>query len=188
MAPSRRANLSRLSAVPVADTIANMAISVTAPRGLAGVAGPLRALIRRVLETEGRRIGEIGVVLADDALLRQLNRDWRGIDRATDVISFAYDEHEADASGRPVRGDLALSLDRMREQARRYRVTAGAELARLVTHGTLHLCGHDHAKPAERAAMRARETRILRATDAPVRALDRVLARARALSARVGET
>ena len=156
-----------------------MAISVTAPRGLAALAGPLRALIRRVLASEGRRIGDIGVRLADDALLRQLNRDWRGIDRATDVISFAYDEHEADARERPVRGDLALSLDRMREQARRYRVTPGAELARLVTHGALHLCGHDHAQAPERAAMRARETRILRSAAASVRALDGVLARSR---------
>ena len=59
MAPSRRANLSRLSAVPAPDTIANMAISVTAPRGLAGLAAPLRVLIRRVLASEGRRIGDI---------------------------------------------------------------------------------------------------------------------------------
>ena len=169
-----------------------MAVSVTAPRGLPGLPPPLRALVARVLRAEGRRAGEIGVVLADDALLRRLNRDWRGIDRATDVISFAYDEREPDAPVRPVRGDLLVSMDRVREQARRYRVSPGAELARLVVHGTLHLCGHDHARPAERAAMRAREDRILRAAVALARRLDRALARAgtrargaRSVSARV---
>jgi probable rRNA maturation factor len=156
-----------------------MAISVTAPRGLSGLAPPLRALVRRVLAAERRRAGDIGVVLAGDALLRQLNRDWRGIDRATDVISFAYDEHEADAARRPVRGDLVVSLDRTREQARRYRVTPGSELARLVTHGALHLCGHDHAEAAERAAMRAHEARILRSAGAVVRAFDRGFTRSR---------
>jgi len=129
-----------------------------------------------VLRGERRRLAEVGIVLADDARLRALNRDWRGIDRATDVISFAYDEHEPDAAVRPVRGDLLVSLDRVRDQARRYRVTPGTELARLVAHGTLHLCGHDHARPAERRHMRAREDAALRAVRARVRALDRGLA------------
>jgi ssRNA-specific RNase YbeY (16S rRNA maturation enzyme) len=64
----------------------------------------------------------------------------------------------------------------VRDQARRYRVTPGAELARLVAHGTLHLCGHDHARPAERRRMRARETAVLRAVRARVRELERGLA------------
>jgi len=153
-----------------------MPVSVSAPRGLGGLVRPLRILIDRVLRGERRRPGEIAVVLADDALLRQINRDWRGIDRATDVISFAYDEREPDARRLPVRGDLLVSLDRVREQARRYRVTMGAELARLVAHGTLHLCGHDHARPMERTRMRARESAALRGASASVRELDRGLA------------
>ena len=152
-----------------------MPVSVTAPRGLARLARPLRALVARVLEAEARRPGEIAVVLSDDAFLRQINRDWRGIDRATDVISFAYDERERDARVRPVRGDLLVSLDRVREQARRYRVTPGAELARLVIHGTLHLCGHVHARPVERSRMRARERSALRAATATVRELERAI-------------
>jgi probable rRNA maturation factor len=153
-----------------------MPVSVLAPRGFSGLARPLRALVAGVLRQERRRPGEIAVVLAGDALLRQTNRDWRGIDRATDVISFAYDEHEPDAASRPVRGDLLVSLDRVRDQARRYRVTPGAELARLVAHGTLHLCGHDHARPAERRRMRAREDAALRAVRARISELDRGLA------------
>ncbi len=153
-----------------------MAVSVTAPRGFARLGPALRALLVQVLEREGRRPGEVAIVLADDELLRQINRDWRSIDRATDVISFAYDEREPDAKTRPVRGDLFISLDRVHDQARRYRVTPGAELARLVVHGALHLCGHDHVRAADRKLMRTREDSALRGARAQARALDRALA------------
>ena len=139
-----------------------MPVTVTAPRGLNRLAPTLRALIVQVLRGEGRRVGEIAVVLSDDSLLRQINHDWRGIDRATDVLSFAYDEREPDADTRPVRGDLLVSLDRVHDQARRYRVPPGAELARLVVHGALHLCGHDHARANERQRMRTREQSALK--------------------------
>lgn len=134
-----------------------MPTSVAAPTEHRRLAAPLRALVALVLKGMTRRTGEIAIVLTDDAQSRQLNRQWRGIDHATDVITFAYDEHEADAATRPVTGDLVISLDRVRVQAKRYRVSEGAELARLVLHGALHLCGHDHMKAAERRVMRAYE-------------------------------
>lgn len=149
-----------------------MAISLTAPASYARLAVPLRAVVRAVLAREKRRAGEIAIVLTKDAELRELNRRWRRIDRATDVISFAYDEHEPDAAKRSVTGDLVVSLDRVASQARRYRVTPGTELARLVVHGTLHLCGHDHAKAGERARMREREDGALRAVKAMAKRLD----------------
>ena len=88
------------------------------------------------------------------------------------------DEHEPDADARPIRGDLVVSLDRVRSQARRYRVTAGSELVRLVVHGALHLCGHDHARAAERQRMRTRERSAMRLARASVRAVDDTLGRA----------
>jgi rRNA maturation RNase YbeY len=134
-----------------------MPISVASPRRLAGVASPLRALVRLVLAGEGRRAHEVDVSLADDALLRELNRTYRGIDRATDVLAFPY--HEGD--GAPIEGDIVISLEQLEEQARRFKVTQGHELARLVIHSTLHLAGHDHHKPGETSAMRAAETLVL---------------------------
>ena len=154
-----------------------MPVTVTAPRGLNRLAPSLRALIAQVLRGEGRRAGEIAVVLSDDALLRQVNHDWRGIDRATDVLSFAYDECEPDAATRAVRGDLLVSLDRVHDQARRYRVPPGAELARLVVHGVLHLCGHDHAHAGERKRMRTREASALKTARGTVRALAQAFGR-----------
>ena len=153
-----------------------MPVSVTTPRGLSRLAAPLRALVLHVLRAEGRRTGEVGVVIAGDALLRELNRSWRGQDHATDVISFAYDEHERDAATRPVSGDLLVSLDRVAVQAKRYRVTPGRELARLVVHGTLHLCGYDHMRASERTRMRTREEDALRRAIRHAAALDRALA------------
>src|SRR5205823_1550300 len=135
------------------------------------------------LELEGCTAGEIAVVLTGDAEVRALNRRWRGLDRATDVLSFGYDGQDGAAGPRrggravdpseaaaqarraraaqrqrrrvrPVDGDIVISLDRTVDQAQRFRVTPGRELARLVIHGTLHLAGLDHDAPAPRRHMR----------------------------------
>jgi probable rRNA maturation factor len=148
-----------------------MPVSVVSPRGLTGVAGPLRVAVRAALALEGRHAGEVAVVLADDAKLRELNRQWRGLDRATDVLSFGYDEGGDDE----VDGDIAVSLERVREQAKRFRVTPGRELARVVVHGALHLAGLDHQGAAERRRMRAREDRVLRAAREAIVELDEAL-------------
>ena len=150
-----------------------MPISVESRPSLRGVAAPLRTLVTKTLALEGRRPGAITILLAGDEALRALNHRWRGLDRATDVLSFAYETQDGRVSG-----DLAISLERMTGQAKRYRVTPGRELARLAVHGALHLAGLDHHAAAERARMRARERQALRAAAAPIQALDRALARA----------
>jgi probable rRNA maturation factor len=147
-----------------------MSVSVVSPRGSGRVAAPLRALALAALALEGRDAGEVSVALTDDAALRALNRDWRGLDRSTDVLSFGYDGGEG-----PVDGDIAVSLERVREQAKRFRVSPGRELARVVVHGALHLAGLDHDRTAARRRMRAREDRVLRAGRAAIAALDAAL-------------
>lgn len=134
----------------------------------ARAAAAVRALVRRSLAAHGRRAGEISVTVADDALLRDLNRRYRGLDRTTDVLSFAYDG----GAPAPVDGDLVLSRDRVRVQARRYRVTPGRELARLIVHGALHLAGFDHDTVPRRRVMRGVERAVLRAGNPEVRALE----------------
>lgn len=162
-----------------------MPISVTAPAHARRLAPPLTRLVNAALALESARAGEIVIVLTDDDALRKLNRRYRKIDRATDVLSFAYEPAGplpalalgAAASGarRTISGDLVVSLDRAHAQARRYRVTPGRELARLVIHGALHLAGLDHHRVAERRHMREREERALAATRASIAALDRAL-------------
>lgn len=161
-----------------------MVISFTAPVAVRGIATPLRALIRAALAHENLEAGEIAVILTDDAELRALNRQWRRIDRATDVLSFSYDEagpgetmirKEKSRSSKKVHGDLVISLDRMRDQAKRYRVSEGRELARLVIHGALHLAGLDHQREADRRHMRSSEDAVLNLVAAQVAELDRRL-------------
>ncbi len=165
-----------------------MPISVEKPRSLPAVAAPLRAVIIATLALEHRLAGEICVLLTDDAALRDLNRRWRGIDRATDVLSFGDDAKRAvrgtresraggASRGTRVSGNLAISLDRVRIQARRYRTSPGRELARLVVHGTLHLAGHDHHRESERRVMRSRERLALQAGRLPIGRLERALSR-----------
>lgn len=175
-----------------------MPITITAPRGARGLAPALRVIVREALALESRRTGEIGILLTDDAGIRVLNRRWRALDRATDVLSFGYDDSATAASSRsaragtfgwegggrdlarrrpPVTGDIAISLDRMDEQARRFRVTRGEELARLVIHGTLHLAGLEHRAAPGRRHMRAREAAAMRAARKSIHELERALRR-----------
>jgi probable rRNA maturation factor len=149
-----------------------MPISLATPLRHRGWLGPLRRIVTTALAGEGRKPGEISIVLADDAFLRDLNRRYRGIDRTTDVLSFEYGPNGAEV----VHGDLVVSLERVQAQARRFRVSAGRELARLVVHGALHLAGLDHAAPAERRFMRERERGALRAAGDQVAALDAAIA------------
>ena len=95
--------------------------------------------------------GEVDVLLADDRTLRRLNRDFRGKDKATDVLSFPAAEEMADAFA----GDLAISLDTAKRQAKEQGHTLRDEVRVLLLHGLLHLSGMDHE--TDRGEMAARE-------------------------------
>ena len=108
---------------------------------------------------------ELSVLVTDDDELHRLNRDYRGVDAPTDVLSFG-DEEEVDAPSGFVRppdaprylGDLAISYQRVTAQAAEYGHSNERELAFLTVHGVLHLLGYDHERgEADAALMRARE-------------------------------
>ena len=164
-----------------------MPVVVSGPPAVRRAARPLSIIVRHTLAAESRTCGELTVVFARDAELRELNRRWRGIDRATDVLSFSYHgqgEPQKSRAAKRIDGDLVISLDRLAAQARRFRVSVGEELARLVIHGSLHLAGLDHHRPAERRHMRAREEAALAACGAATKALDRILTGAAPRTAR----
>ncbi len=95
--------------------------------------------------------GEVDVLLADDRTLRRLNRDFRGKDKATDVLSFPAAEEMADEFA----GDLAISLDTAKRQAVEQGHTLKDEVRVLLLHGLLHLSGMDHE--TDDGEMRSRE-------------------------------
>ena len=103
---------------------------------------------------------ELTLMIAGDGELRTLNREFLGHDRPTDVLSFPSREPDP-ASGRLYLGDIAISFPRARAGAERGGHLVKAELQLLVVHGVLHLLGHDHAKPAEKARMWAAQAAIL---------------------------
>jgi len=125
---------------------------------------------RALLAAAGMRRRELSLVLTDDRHIRELNQQWRGEDKPTDVLSFAMDE-AADLDGPDVPtivggpvgplGDIVISLETAARDA--------AELGRprdelatfLLVHGFCHLLGHDHGEPEEARRMRAEEDRLL---------------------------
>jgi probable rRNA maturation factor len=141
-----------------------------------GYARGLRADADRLMRAAGLDECELSLTLTSDRTMRRLNRDFRGIDTATDVLSFSQIEQAGSAPpnprsvrnspGLPV-GDVVISIDTALRQAREYRVSPSSRLRRLLVHGFLHLIGYDH----ERSASDAR----------------RMFARERALTAKIGE-
>lgn len=142
-----------------------------------GVSEGLKALIRRSVRTaltvEGADFGcEVDVSVTDDAGIRQINRDMRQVDSPTDVLSFpAFDlvpgelpgEEDADpATGLVPLGDMVISLERVRAQAKEYGHSNRRELAYLTVHSVLHLLGYDHLDEGpQKAVMRAREDAVM---------------------------
>lgn len=111
---------------------------------------------------------ECSITFVDDERIREINSKYRGIDRPTDVISFALEETaEGEVpilpeEGEPrVLGDIIVSLDRARAQAEEYGHTFERELGFLVIHGLLHLLGYDHATKQEEQVMFGLQENIL---------------------------
>ena len=103
--------------------------------------------------------GEVHVLLADDATLRRLNRQFRAKDKPTDVLSFPAGGSTAFFAEKELAGDLAISLDTAARQAKRFGHTLDDEVRVLVLHGLLHLAGLDHEQDEGQMAARERELR-----------------------------
>jgi probable rRNA maturation factor len=103
--------------------------------------------------------GEVTVLVTGDAELRQLNRDFRGKDKPTDVLSFPSAEEPAQRGRKG--GDIAISLDRAKAQAREMNHPLLVEVKVLTLHGMLHLSGLDHETDNGRMERRERKLRAL---------------------------
>lgn len=122
---------------------------------------------------------EVNVVLTDNEEIRRINREFRQIDNATDVLSFPMGDFETPSdfermeeqpedyfnpeTGELLLGDIVISVDKVEEQAEKYGHSESRELAFLVAHSMLHLCGYDHMEEEERAVMEQKQEEILKA-------------------------
>jgi len=103
----------------------------------------------------------LSLLLTTNEAIREINREYREKDYATDVISFAYLETEADMGPFISLGDIVISIDKIEEQAKEYNHSFERELYFCLTHGILHLLGYDHIEEEDRVVMRKKEEEIL---------------------------
>jgi len=104
---------------------------------------------------------QLGIVLADDALVRRLNATYRGQDKPTNVLSFPQDAATLPAIPTPL-GDVVLAFETVAGEAAAQEKTLADHLAHLVVHGVLHVVGFDHETDGDAAGMEDLERRILR--------------------------
>jgi len=136
----------------------------------------LEQLLAIAAETEGLAEGEVALTFVDDETIRELNRQYRGIDRSTDVLSFpllekgddepeiVYDADPDADEGLPIPvslGDIVISVPRALAQAEQYGHSAEREIGFLFVHGLLHLLGYDHRNEDEERIMFEKQERIL---------------------------
>ena len=113
------------------------------------------AWLRRVVDSYGRRVGNIAYIFCDDAKILEVNKKFLHHDYFTDIITFDYDE------GNLVSGDIFISLDTVRSNSVKFHTDYEQELHRVIVHGVLHLCGINDKGPGEREIMEAAENKAL---------------------------
>ena len=123
--------------------------------------------IRRALEITGQMYGvessAISVTLTDNETIHKLNLQYRGIDRATDVLSFAFRESEEPEIQGTIEelGEIIISVERAQEQSQEYGHSFKREIIFLTIHGMLHLLGYDHMEETERQEMEQEQKIIM---------------------------
>ena len=124
------------------------------------------AAIAQAVAVLGKPSGEIAVLLTDDETIRALNRDWRGIDKATNVLSFPATAPGPQA-GPPLLGDIAIAYETLARECADEGRAFLHHLSHLTVHGFLHLMGYDHQNDSEADAMERLESSILARLDVP---------------------
>ena len=126
-----------------------------------GIEACVEAAIHAALKHIGppsAQVAEVSVLLCDDAAIKALNTTWRGIGKATNVLSFPAGHATPEFR---MYGDIAVAYETARREADDEGKTIEAHLSHLVVHGFLHLCGHDHKTVADAERMEEAERRIL---------------------------
>jgi probable rRNA maturation factor len=138
-------------------------IEVLVQSGLWKEPGKAKTVLRRAVRAAAAALStsdaELAIVLSDDSAVRVLNRQWRGIDKATNVLSFPTETREGEP---PLLGDIVLAYETIAREARNEGKPFAHHLAHLAVHGFLHLNGYDHERDDDAEAMEELERGILR--------------------------
>ncbi len=122
-----------------------------------------RAVTQAAAATRSTRPAELAIVLTDDSAIRVLNRDWRGIDKATNVLSFPA----KNGGVTPHLGDIVLAFETIEREAKDEHKPLAHHVAHLAVHGFLHLLGYDHERDKDARVMEQAERDILRLLKIP---------------------
>lgn len=109
-----------------------------------------------VVDNEGLTLGEVAIVCCSDDYLLEVNRNYLNHDYFTDIITFDYTDNQV------VSGDLMISIDRIRDHAKKYEVSVEDELHRVMVHGVLHLCGYKDKRKSDKELMTSKENHYLK--------------------------
>lgn len=115
----------------------------------------IKQWIKSVIQSEGKKTGDIALVFTSDEYLLNINRQYLAHDYYTDIITFDYTEKEI------VSGDLLISIDTVRDNAEQLDIPFELELNRVIVHGILHLCGYGDKSDSEIIEMRSKENGYL---------------------------
>lgn len=122
----------------------------------------LNKIIKKALKMEKVKTAELAIILINDEKMQEMNKKYRGIDRSTDVLSFAFEDNEKLRYNTRQLGEIYISIPRMKAQAQEYGHSEKRELAFLTVHGILHLLGYDHTLgAAEEKEMFAKQELVL---------------------------
>ena len=119
--------------------------------------GPWKHWIHTAAQSKGYTIAELNYIFCSDAFLLEINNKYLEHDVYTDIITF----DNSDTPGK-IEGDIYISAERVKENARKYGASFDHELARVISHGLLHLCGYKDQSPAEKKIMRREEQLVLK--------------------------
>ena len=111
--------------------------------------------IKKILKQEGKTAGNISYLFCSDDYLLKINRQFLQHDFYTDIITFDYSEKAK------IEGEIFISIDRVKENAKTFKQPFERELMRTIIHGVLHLCGYTDKKPADKKRMTAKENLAL---------------------------
>ncbi|MCD5398023.1 rRNA maturation RNase YbeY [candidate division NPL-UPA2 bacterium] len=123
----------------------------------------IRQAGEETLRRENSSLAEVSIVLVTDNYIKDLNRKYRGVEEATDVLAFPMQEGEFSGLHPHLLGDVVISVERAREQAREFGHRFEEELNLLTIHGLLHLLGYDDQTDKDRKKMEVREKEIWKA-------------------------
>ena len=123
----------------------------------------LKSVVKTVLETEGLPLEyEVSITFVDIDEIHKLNKEFRNVDRPTDVLSFPMDEDFSIEGVDTMLGDIVISMDIAKDQAKDFGHSLDREIMYLTAHSMLHLLGYDHMDEAEKTEMRAREKEVMK--------------------------